>query len=58
MVSDYMQDLSAGLYALPEHTELALRNIFTMSAMKITSLRLFQVWLIPSWNGNTKHPFG
>lgn len=31
---DYMQDLSAGIYALPEHTELALRNIFTMSAMK------------------------
>ena len=31
---DYMQDLSAGIYALPEHTELALRNMFTMSAMK------------------------
>ena len=31
---DYMQDLSSGIYALPEHTELALRNIFTMSAMK------------------------
>ena len=31
---DYMQDLSTGIYALPEHTELALRNIFTMSAMK------------------------
>ena len=31
---DYMQDLSAGVYALPEHTELALRNMFTMSAMK------------------------
>ena len=31
---DYMQDLSSGIYAIPEHTELALRNIFTMSAMK------------------------
>lgn len=31
---DYMLDLSAGVYALPEHTELALRNMFTMSAMK------------------------
>ena len=31
---DYMQDLSAGIYALPEHTDLALRNMFTMSAMK------------------------
>lgn len=31
---DYMQDLSTGIYALPEHTELALRNMFTMSAMK------------------------
>ena len=31
---DYMQALSAGVYALPEHTELALRNMFTMSAMK------------------------
>lgn len=31
---DYMQDLSSGIYVLPEHTELALRNIFTMSAMK------------------------
>ena len=31
---DYMLDLSAGAYALPEHTELALRNMFTMSAMK------------------------
>ena len=31
---DYMQDLSTGIYAIPEHTELALRNIFTMSAMK------------------------
>ena len=31
---DYMQDLSAGIYTLPEHTELALRNMFTMSAMK------------------------
>ena len=31
---DYMQDLSSGIYTLPEHTELALRNIFTMSAMK------------------------
>ena len=31
---DYMQDLSAGIYALPEHTELALRNIFNMSATK------------------------
>ena len=26
--------MSQGIYALPEHTELALRNIFTMSAMK------------------------
>ena len=31
---DYMSDMSSGLYAVPEHTELALRNIFTMSAMK------------------------
>ena len=31
---DYMQDLSSGIYTLPEHTELALRNVFTMSAMK------------------------
>ena len=31
---DYMQDMASGIYALPEHTELALRNIFTMSAMK------------------------
>lgn len=31
---DYMSDMSQGIYALPEHTELALRNIFTMSAMK------------------------
>lgn len=31
---DYMQDMSAGLYTLPEHTELALRNIFNMSATK------------------------
>ena len=31
---DYMQDMASGVYALPEHTELALRNVFTMSAMK------------------------
>ena len=31
---DYMQDMLAGLYTLPEHTELALRNIFNMSATK------------------------
>lgn len=31
---DYMSDMSQGIYALPEHTGLALRNIFTMSAMK------------------------
>ena len=31
---DYMSDMSQGIYALPEHTELALRNIFTMSAVK------------------------
>ena len=31
---DYMSDMSNGLYSIPEHTELALRNIFTMSAMK------------------------
>lgn len=31
---DYISDMSQGIYALPEHTELALRNIFTMSAMK------------------------
>ncbi len=31
---DYMSDMSQGIYALPEHTELALRIIFTMSAMK------------------------
>lgn len=31
---DYMSDMSSGTYALPEHTEQALRNIFTMSAMK------------------------
>lgn len=31
---DYMTDMSKGIYVLPEHTELALRNIFTMSAMK------------------------
>ena len=31
---DYMQDLSSGVYALPEHTELALRNLFTMSATR------------------------
>ena len=31
---DYMSDMSQGIYALPEQTELALRNIFTMSAMK------------------------
>lgn len=29
-----MTDMSKGIYVLPEHTELALRNIFTMSAMK------------------------
>ena len=27
---DYMSDMSNGLYSIPEHTELALRNIFTM----------------------------
>lgn len=31
---DYMTDMSKGFYVLPEHTELALRNIFTLSAMK------------------------
>lgn len=31
---DYLSDMNQGLYAVPEHTELALRNIFTMSAMK------------------------
>lgn len=31
---DYMSDMSNGLYSIPEHTELAIRNIFTMSAMK------------------------
>ncbi len=31
---DYMADLSHGAYALPEHTESALRNILTMSAMR------------------------
>lgn len=31
---DYMTDMSKGIYVLPEHTELTLRNIFTMSAMK------------------------
>ena len=31
---DYMQDLSSGVYALPEHTELALRNLFSMSATR------------------------
>ena len=31
---DYMTDMSRGIYVLPEHTELTLRNIFTMSAMK------------------------
>ena len=31
---DYMYDLEAGEYMLPEHTRLALVNVFTMSAMK------------------------
>lgn len=31
---DYMSDMSSGIYALPEHTELALRNIFSLSATK------------------------
>ena len=31
---DYMSDMSSGIYTLPEHTELALRNIFAMSSMK------------------------
>ena len=31
---DYMSDMNQGYYMLPEHTELALRNIFTMSSMK------------------------
>lgn len=30
----YLQDMHCGLYHVPEHTEQALRNIFTMSAMK------------------------
>ncbi len=31
---DYMNDMSKGLYVVPEHTESSLRNIFTMSAAK------------------------
>lgn len=31
---DYMQDMRQGLYAVPSHTEQALRNIFSVSAMK------------------------
>ena len=31
---DYMSDMSNGLYALPEHTEQSLRNIFALSASK------------------------
>lgn len=30
----YLSDMQEGLYMVPEHTEQALRNIFTMSAMK------------------------
>ena len=30
----YLSDMQEGLYLVPEHTEQALRNIFTMSAMK------------------------
>lgn len=31
---DYMNDINSGLYSVPEHTEMALRNVFTISAMK------------------------
>ena len=31
---DYMQDMSKGLYLVPDHTEQALRNIFSLSAIK------------------------
>ena len=31
---DYLMDMERGLYNLPEHTQLALRNIFTVSADK------------------------
>ena len=31
---DYMQDMRQGLYVVPSHTEQALRNVFTVSAMK------------------------
>lgn len=31
---DYMQDMRQGLYIVPAHTEQALRNVFTVSAMK------------------------
>lgn len=31
---NYLQDMQSGIYHVPEHTEQALRNIFTMSAIK------------------------
>ena len=31
---DYLMDMERGLYNLPEHTQFALRNIFTVSADK------------------------
>ena len=33
-IPDYLQDMHRGLYMVPEHTELALRNIFALSANK------------------------
>lgn len=33
-IPDYLQDMHKGLYMVPEHTELALRNIFSLSASK------------------------
>lgn len=33
-IPDYLQDLHEGLYMLPDHTELSLRNIFSLSASK------------------------
>jgi len=33
-IPDYLHDLYKGLYMVPEHTELALRNIFALSTSK------------------------
>lgn len=43
---DYMKDISLGAYTLPEHTQFTLRNILSLSATKITSMKPSLVWPI------------